>query len=374
MSRGWMLGLLLVTAACLRPDSATVERLGRGGRADRLASVVLDDRALPEVRAQAASWLLTSGHAPLAMQTLRGVPEHRRGPVVAYLLHHYLPEVLARDPEPGRAAMLLVRPLGAPDSLARTDLLLLQALGDQLDRAGRRGVGRSALDLLRTVGAGRGEALLPLVARPGAPHGLLMELLASNPVLLDAALRIIGERSADPAFRQALLGRVQTAGSPAVVSRLLAMIESERDPAVGYRTYLVAVLVGGRALVVPALEAFPAHLRHSEPALSEHLVEGTLWLGPDNARELALQALRSRAALARYTAVLLLERVGQPDDARPLYRLRRDRARPGGLEAEPSIGTQAARVRDRLLRREKSPPVGPTSDGVQGLASRVQPE
>jgi hypothetical protein len=159
------------------------------------------------------------------------------------------------------------------------------------------------------------------------------------------------DRSADPVLRRAALAAVERVGSASLASTLVTMIRQERDRSVGYRAYLTAIMLGGGKVALPALEAFPRSLPHRREEMVATMVGGTLWLGRDDARELALRALRSRAPLARLIGTLLLERVGRPEDARALRRLRHDDAGISGLPADHRVGAQVMRVMQLLHER-----------------------
>jgi hypothetical protein len=368
---------------------------------------------LPEVRAEAACALLAAGQEAEAEQALAVLPAPERGPVVAYLLHGSLSNLLADDFARGRRALLVVRAYGTPDSVARSDRQLLRSAMGELGRESSSRHRRWLGPLVQTVGPGHPDLLVELIDLPGAPHDLVMALLAKHPplhaeararmadrvaahtppdeqlwralarwgpreplmaklqaggpqallaaralafappdpTLALAALEVGRDRSADPVLRRAALAAVERVGSASLASTLVTMIRQERDRSVGYRAYLTAIMLGGGKVALPALEAFPRSLPHRREEMVATMVGGTLWLGRDDARELALRALRSRAPLARLSGTLLLERVGRPEDARALRRLRHDDAGISGLPADHRVGAQVMRVMQLLHER-----------------------
>jgi hypothetical protein len=375
--------------------------------------VVRHHEAAPEIRAAAASALLARGHEAEAEHALALLPAPERGPLVAYLLHGNLPDLLAADFPRGRRALMVVRAFGTADSVARSDRLLLQAVIRELGRERSPRHRRWLGPLVQAVGPGQPSLLVDLMELPGAPHDVVMGLLAKrpelqaeardrmvgrmagesmadealwralarwgpreplmarlqargahslaaaralafappDPTLALAALEVGRDRAADPGLRRAALTVVERVGSASLASALVATIGRENDPSVGYRTDITAIMLAGESVAVPALEAFPRQLEHRDDQLRATLVGATLWLGGDAARRVALRAVRSRASLARLTGVLLLERVGASEDAARLRHLSRDGRRVRGLPAGDRIGTQAARVMALLKQR-----------------------
>jgi hypothetical protein len=164
-----------------------------------------------------------------------------------------------------------------------------------------------------------------------------------EPEALPFALRVAGDSKADRAVRDEMFGVVETIGGPAAKDGLVKIIESDHDELVRYRAFESLLAVAKQDGIVAGLEAFPASATYKQVDVDDLLVKLIEKLGPP-ARPALLQALDSKFPLARMTAVMSLERLGQAGDAVPLGKLGKDTTMIKGFPTGDTIGKEATRV------------------------------
>lgn len=164
-----------------------------------------------------------------------------------------------------------------------------------------------------------------------------------EPEALPFALRTAGDSKADRAVRDEMFGVVETIGGPQAKDGLVKIIQSDHDELVRYRAFESLLTVSKQDGVVAGLEAFPASATYKQVDVDDLLVKLIEKLGPP-ARPALLQALDSKFPLARMTAVMSLERLGQAADAGPLGKLGKDTTMIKGFPTGDTIGKEATRV------------------------------
>ncbi len=146
-----------------------------------------------------------------------------------------------------------------------------------------------------------------------------------DPAVLPFALKIAGDPKADKALRDEMFEVVANIGGLEAEKGLLGIIGSDKEEIVRYRAF-EAVLTARKADgIVPALEAFPASAAYKKVDVDDLLVKLIEKLGQP-ARPALVQALGSRAPLARVTAAMTLAQIGRPDDAAALNKVASDSA------------------------------------------------
>ncbi|HEY4392943.1 MAG TPA: HEAT repeat domain-containing protein, partial [Polyangia bacterium] len=184
-----------------------------------------------------------------------------------------------------------------------------------------------------------------------AEHGSHDEALAAvralqqrrAPDVLPFALKTAGDARADRALRDEMFGVVETIGGPQAKDGLVRIIETDHDELVRYRAFESLLVVAKQDGIVAGLEAFPASATYKQVDVEDLLVKLIEKLGAA-ARPSLLQALESKFPLARMTAVMSLERLGQAADAGPLGKLGKDTTMIKGFPTGDTIGKQATRV------------------------------
>ena len=182
-------------------------------------------------------------------------------------------------------------------------------------------------------------------------HGSHDETLAAvralqqkrEPEALPFALRMAGDAKADRAVRDEMFGVVETIGGPQAKDGLVKIIQSDHDELVRYRAFESLLGVAKQDGIVSGLEAFPASAAYKQVDVDDLLVKLIEKLGPA-ARPALLQALESKFPLARMTAVMSLEHLGQAADAGPLGKLGKDTTMIKGFPTGDTIGKEATRV------------------------------
>jgi len=164
-----------------------------------------------------------------------------------------------------------------------------------------------------------------------------------EPQALPFALRVAGDAKADRAVRDEMFGVVETIGGPQAKDGLVKIIQSDHDELVRYRAFESLLAVSKQDGIVAGLEAFPASATYKQVDVDDLLVKLIEKLGPA-ARPVLLQALDSKFPLARMTAVMSLERLGQAADAAPLGKLGKDTTMIKGFPTGDTIGKEATRV------------------------------
>ncbi len=171
-----------------------------------------------------------------------------------------------------------------------------------------------------------------------------------DPAVLPFALKIAGDPKADKALRDEMFGVVEGIGGLEAEKGLAAIISSDKEEIVRYRAF--EAMLGARKAdgIVPGLEAFPASATYKKVDVDDLLVKLIEKLG-QTARPPLLQALGSRVALARMTAVMSLAHVGKPDDVPALAKIQSDSATIKGFPAGDTVGKEAAEAAAALKKR-----------------------
>lgn len=392
----WPTTLMLVfVTGCWVPRAADVTSWAREGRVERLTEVVGDQRAAPEVRAQAASALFMLGRDREVEAPLTELPADERSPIVAYLLHSFLPDLLAQDPERGRTAMLTIRPFGSADSVARSDRLILLSVMAALRQTVPSDPRYPRLmSRLEIAAPSHPRLLLTLLEEPRAPAETILRLVSPHPDLLatarlalarqvtdqsppdpgllralarwgpvdpviaelsrggqravaaaqalavappqpklaTVALEVAEDSRASPMLRTAMLDVLARMRPLDVRARLLRLIRGDPHLEVRLQAFRAVATLEGTAAVLAALESFPRRIDLSRTEVLTHLVPGLTNAGPEEARRLARRALRSPSPLARQAGILVLQEVGKQEDAARLTALARRRG-PWATEA-----------------------------------------
>ena len=256
------------------------------------------------------------------------------------------------------AGAMLAKLLGEP-------ILGYGAVADLLARVGDEGarqMGASALvaragrektvpeAMWKAIGVLGGAASVKFL-EDKIQHGSHDETLAAvralqqrrEPEALPFALRMAGDAKADRAVRDEMFGVVETIGGPQAKDGLVKIIESDHDELVRYRAFESLLAVAKQDGIVSGLEAFPASATYKQVDVDDLLVKLIEKLGPP-ARPALLQALDSKFPLARMTAVMSLEHLGQAADAVPLGKLGKDTTMIKGFPTGDTIGKEASRV------------------------------
>jgi HEAT repeat protein len=164
-----------------------------------------------------------------------------------------------------------------------------------------------------------------------------------DPAVLPFALKIAADSHADKGIRDEMFGVVEGIGGLDAEKGLLGIISSDRDEIVRYRAF--ESVLGARKAdgIQPGLEAFPASAAYKRVDVDDLLVKLIEKLGAP-ARPALVTTLGSRAPLARMTAVMALEQVGQAADAPALEKLTGDAAAIKGFPPGETVGKAAARA------------------------------
>jgi len=258
------------------------------------------------------------------------------------------------------AGAMLGKLLGEPIAGYGAVAVLLGRLGDEA----ARDAGATALvararrartvpdDLWKALGALGGPTAVKFLEEK-AEHGGSDEALAAaralqlrrEPEVLPVALRMAGDVKVDRAVRDEMFGVIEAIGGPQATEGLVRIIETDHDEMVRYHAFESLLVAAKQDGVVPGLEAFPASAAYKRVDVEDLLVKLIEKLGPP-ARPALLRGLESKFPLARMTAVMSLERLGQAADAVPLGKLGKDTTMIKGFPAGDTIGKQATRVAD----------------------------
>ena len=213
---------------------------------------------------------------------------------------------------------------------------------EKLDRALGMIGGPTAVSYLEhEVSAGKGDAAL-IATRA------LRE--RREPGVLPFALKIAADPKADRALRDEMFEVAANIGGLEAEKGLLGIISSDKEEIVRYRAF-EAVLTARKAEgIVPALEAFPASAAYKRVDVDDLLVKLIEKLGQP-ARPVLVQALGSRAPLARVTAAMTLAQIGRPDDAAALNKLASDSATIKGFPAGDTVGKEASAAAEAVKKR-----------------------
>jgi HEAT repeat protein len=168
--------------------------------------------------------------------------------------------------------------------------------------------------------------------------------------VLPFALKVAADSRADKGIRDEMFGVIEGIGGLDAEKGLLGIISSDRDEIVRYRAF--ESVLGARKAegIQPGLEAFPASAAYKRVDVDDLLVKLIEKLGAP-ARPALVTTLGSRASLARMTAVMALEQVGQAPDAPALEKLTGDPAAIKGFPPGETVGKAAARAAEVVRKK-----------------------
>jgi HEAT repeat protein len=171
-----------------------------------------------------------------------------------------------------------------------------------------------------------------------------------DPAVLPFALKVAADPKADKTIRDEMFGVVEGIGGLEAEKGLVGIISSDKDEIVRYRAF--ESMLGARKAegIQPGLEAFPASATYKKVDVDDLLVKLIEKLGA-SARPALVATLASRAPLARMTAVMTLEQVGQSPDAAALEKLTGDAATIKGFPPGETIGKAAARAAEVVRKK-----------------------
>jgi hypothetical protein len=268
---------------------------------------------------------------------------------------------------------MLVRLLSDPRSPYKGLAELLVRVGDESarDRGGAVLVRRAAAeneipnDMWIALGTLGGQSVTEFLTQkllkgPPAEAALAAKALqqARYPSVLPLALKIAADPKANNLVRDEVFGVVEKIGGLAAQKGLVEIIANDKKDLVRYRAYEAALEAGKVEAVLPALQAFSEKLGFKKEDVVDFLVKDITKLGLP-AKPAVLNALSSRSALARITAVWALEAplanprqsLGAASDAAALLKLADDKASPKGFPAGVTVGGEAKRVAAVLQKR-----------------------
>ncbi len=168
----------------------------------------------------------------------------------------------------------------------------------------------------------------------GAPAGSL----AKDPTVVAAALRLAGDRKADPKSRDAAFELAEKVG-PSAVPGLIKLMSSSEE-LVRWRAVEAALAAGKQAAVAPVLEALPASRGYSKDDLDSYGVHALSLLGAPAIPALKTE-LGSKSWVAKVTAVRALALVGRAADASALTPLEKDGTKLKGFSGGATLGSEA---------------------------------
>jgi hypothetical protein len=171
-----------------------------------------------------------------------------------------------------------------------------------------------------------------------------------DPTVLPFALKLAADPKADKAVRDEMFGVVEAIGGLDAQKGLLAIISSDKEEIVRYRAF--ESVLGARKAegIVPALEAFPASASYKKVDVDDLLVKLIEKIGQP-ARPALVQALASRAPLARMTAAMALAQIGKAPDAPALEKVAGDSSPIKGFPAGDTVGKEAAAAAEIVKKR-----------------------
>lgn len=262
---------------------------------------------------------------------------------------------------------MLVRLLGDPKAPYRGLAELLVKVGDAeaRDKGGAALIGRMSQgkpmpnDLWISLGMIGGPTVTEFLLgkmQKGSPEDAVAAARALQqsrfPAALPVALKIAGDTKATGELRDEAFGVVERIGGPEAQKGLVKIIAEDKNEKVRYRAHEAALAVGKGEAIRPALEAFSPKLSFKREDVVDFLVKDISKIGAQ-AKPHVLATLGSPSALARMTAVLVLEapvsaaltgHMGGPEDAEALLKLGDDKATIKGFPAGTSLGAEAKRV------------------------------
>jgi hypothetical protein len=267
------------------------------------------------------------------------------------------------------SASMLIQVLATPDRPYGQASELLAKVGDETARNRGAGalIGRApqikAKDkdhpelLYKALGTLGGPVAIKFLegeVTAGKQDGALLATRAlgerRDPTVLPFALKIAGDPKADKAVRDEMFGVVEGIGGLEAEKGLLGIISSDKEEIVRYRAFESELAARKADGIVPGLEAFPVSASYKKVDVDDLLVKLIEKLGQP-ARPALVQALGSRAALARMTAVLALAQLGHAPDAPALEKLATDSSSVKGFPAGDTVGKEAAAAAETVKKR-----------------------
>jgi len=301
----------------------------------------IDDALLASLEGEMKTGKVRQGrHSLEKMMTAIGAPAGEM--LVRVLATPDLPYVPAAEML-GKVGDESARDKGAAALVARApQIRAADKSPEKLDRALGMIGGPTAVKYLEHE-ATSGKGAEPLVAARALTE-------RRDPTVLPFALKIASDPKADKALRDEMFGVVEGIGGLEAEKGLLGIISSDKEEIVRYRAF--EAVLGARKAdgIVPGLEAFPASAAYKKVDVDDLLVKLIEKLG-QTARPPLLQALGSRMALARMTAVMTLAHVGKPEDAAALAKVESDSASIKGFPPGDTVGKEAAEVAAALKKR-----------------------
>jgi hypothetical protein len=174
--------------------------------------------------------------------------------------------------------------------------------------------------------------------------------LGKDATIVPFALEVAGDTRAKSAVRDEMFGVLEKAGGTAAQAGLVAIIARDPNETVRYRAFEAALLAAKQDAVLPALEAFPRGAAYKRQDVLDFLVRDIQKLGTAAKAPLG-KALESPSPLARMTAVLGFEAMGDAADAALVLKLSGDKATVKGFAPGATIGKEATRVANGLQRK-----------------------
>jgi len=264
---------------------------------------------------------------------------------------------------------MLVRVLAGPDQPYVQAADLLAKLGDEAAR------NRGASELLaraprikvkdkdhpelfyKALGALGGSVAVKYLegeVTGGKPESAALATRALSerrePAVLPFAMKIAADPKADKAVRDEMFGVIEGIGGLEAEKGLLGIISSDKEEIVRYRAFESELAARKADGIVPGLEAFPASATYKKVDVDDLLVKLIEKLGPP-AHPALLQALGSRVALARMTAVMALSQTGSASDAPALQKLATDSSPVKGFPAGDTVGKEAALAAEMVKKK-----------------------
>ena len=267
------------------------------------------------------------------------------------------------------AASMLIQVLAAPDQPYVQAAELLAKVGDETARNRGAGalVGRAPqvkvkdkdhLDrfykALGTLGGPVAVKYLEGEVSGGKPENASLATRAlserRDPAVLPFALKIAADPKADKTVRDEMFGVVEAIGGLEAEKGLLGIISSDKEEIVRYRAFESELAARKAEGIVPGLEAFPASASYKKVDVDDLLVKLIEKLGP-SAHPAVMQALGSRVALARMTAVMTLAQTGGASDAAALQKLATDSSPVKGFPPGDTVGKEAAQAAETVKKK-----------------------
>lgn len=244
------------------------------------------------------------------------------------------------------AAAILGKVADAPSRARAADALVASA---RQAATRTREVGDGLLKAIAAIGGSHANAFLldqgehgPEAVRARALEALAQAApagtLAADPTVLASALRLAGDRKADPKARDAAFELAEKVGPSAVPGLINLMSASEE--LVRWRAVEAALAAGQAAAVRPVLEALSTSRSYSKDDLDSYVVHDLSLIGQGAVPALKAE-LGSRSWVARVAAMRALALVGKAADASALTPLVKDGTKLKGPWGGATVGSEA---------------------------------